>query len=1097
MSDAVDFHRPAIPDELLERDQWMLWDASADRKQPFTLSASGGLTPGSWTDPDDWLTFDRARRYANSHESVGIGFVFAASNDQYLDGLIGALDLDGCVEERGRPVDWLPDMEPFVDAGAYAEYSPSGEGIHIPLVGFEPPEWWSNVHKSAEEHEGVEAYGSKFFTVTGDQCGWAGDELGRVDPDVVNEWLAEAYENLTGEDPREQRQQSPAPTRETQKDRTEVEDMQTTTDYDDVLDAVDHLEPGDLPLRSTHVEDENQNVESWDPGYRQSQSGTSLKRWKDTGLFIDMAETDRNHSAFGPLRLFAAEEGIIRRPWDRLQEEDWHEAVDRARESGAPIPEFVGEQGDVPDGAFDEDQEVSAENLWLVWSDARTDGSFDEESHVPTPALRYVAREKARYDMDPVPDDRLPWGPHNAAVNWIKNVWGPRQDAIDTENEAVTATQYKRKDPDDAFTWDDVRRIYDDSKEDGRYAAVTLLRRRHHFLTPEDTEELHIYEPELGIYDGGATHVVGRKLDRNLRSHYSQHEKKEILGRLKERKVERDELEAGKFDGNYVCVKNGVLDLDERTLQEHSPEWLFTTRLPVEYDPDLEPTRIRKFLEEITRREADRLTMLEMLGNCLLDNYEYESFLVLFGEGSNGKSTWYEVVRTFLGQDNVSSMTLQQITDNRFMASGLVGKWANIGEDLPDKKIQDLGRLKDLTGGGETRVEPKGKDSFDFRNRAKMMFAANRPPVLGERTKAIKRRLLPIRLPYQFTTEDDEHKDAQKEGLVDDLTTDDELRGLLNLALDGLDRLRADGDFSLPETHDERLEYYEQFSDHIKNFAVNCLENTSEGREDKSTIYNAYTKFCEENNYEMVNQSVFWTQLRKTTLDITERRPSDNDRKRVIDNITFTNYGTEFVSEYSADPDASDELATLAPGDDHRRVEVRVDEIESDTPDEIAQKGTVVDATDEMAVTVWADANAPTLESGSYYRLKNVNVSEYDGHRELMVNRDSAIEEIAAGVGNAPVEDPGANDQLSGVSQATDGGQTQDASDGGVINLKPRVVRVVQEREQDFNGLVPHDVIIGALAREGEDPASVENAIENALHDGAISEPKENSYRPV
>jgi len=188
-----------VPAELREREQWLMWDANADK--PRRPHWRGDFSV-SWSDPDDWHTFEEAVEAANERDSWGIGYVFAANNDNHALGVYGSLDLDGCVGEDGRPKEWLPSLQPFFDNGAFMEYSPSGEGIHIPLAGFKPPEWWSDSHFTDDEHEGVEAYGSKFFTFTGDKLRNSGDSVAETG-EWVEEWLVQAYKAITGEDPHE------------------------------------------------------------------------------------------------------------------------------------------------------------------------------------------------------------------------------------------------------------------------------------------------------------------------------------------------------------------------------------------------------------------------------------------------------------------------------------------------------------------------------------------------------------------------------------------------------------------------------------------------------------------------------------------------------------------------------------------------------------------------------------------------------------------------------------------------------------------------------------------------------------------------------
>lgn len=193
--DAVGLNPERVPDELRAGDHWLLWDSSAD--SPRRPHWRGDFSVG-WTDPEDLHTFDDAVEAAGERDSWGIGYVFSKGSET-INGEHGAIDIDGCVSEQGSK-DWLPSLQPFFDRNAYMEYSPSGEGIHIPIVDFEPPEWWSDSHMAGREHEGVEAYGKKFFTVTGDALRNTGDEPVQ-NGEFVERWLEQVHKSLNGEDP--------------------------------------------------------------------------------------------------------------------------------------------------------------------------------------------------------------------------------------------------------------------------------------------------------------------------------------------------------------------------------------------------------------------------------------------------------------------------------------------------------------------------------------------------------------------------------------------------------------------------------------------------------------------------------------------------------------------------------------------------------------------------------------------------------------------------------------------------------------------------------------------------------------------------------
>ncbi|SEK70765.1 DNA primase family protein [Haloferax larsenii] len=652
--------------------------------------------------------------------------------------------------------------------------------------------------------------------------------------------------------------------------------------------------------------------------------------------------------------------------------------------------------------------------------------------------------------------------------------------------------------PESVSSWDDVRSIYGlrDDADSGRYAAVCLLRDKYDLITVrDDADRLLRYDEEIGIYERGAEFDIGRELDRELGQHYSQHERREIISRLKEHTVEREVLNAGESEESLICVANGVLDVETREIYDHDPEYLFTTRIPVEYDPDAEPEAYDEFTNDITRRDADAKTLNELLGNALLDDYRYEYVLFLFGDGANGKSTWLSAVRALLGDENTSSETLQRLAENRFSSARLVGKMANIAEDLPQRKINDMGTIKDLSGGGMVPAERKNQDPFDFANRAKLMFAANSPPVLGERTWAVKRRLAPIYLPYRFVDnpdDDDPHEKPREYGLEDQLTSAEELSGILNRALDGLDRLRANGDISLPESPDERLDLYERHSDHIKAFRVDCLTNTDESTDEipKDRIYNAYTRYCEVNGEEPTANTVFWKQLRRTTLDVETYRPRGGGGKRptMLQRVAWKEMAEEYLPadcEVGSDDTADDES-----GDSNTPISDILEETATATIGKPVT-GTV----SESGVTQIGDGSKIQLVAG--YDV--VDVIDWDADHDLKEYVGKTIQIIRAQAG----EYDGTKQielipesVIKVVEEPTEDGQTglDDAADDDEPTQAERISTV---RDAVGEMAPVGDGALAAALADDYDPETVKHTLEKLAEQGDIHDPDGDGWRTV
>lgn len=323
----------AIPDELKERDQWLMWDSAAETPRRPHYRGNFGV---GWSDPDDWHGYEDVVEAAGERESWGIGYVFAKSNEDYPRGVYGGLDLDGCISEDGEPAEWLPSLQPFFDAGAYMETSPGGDGIHVPLAGFEPPEWWKNAFVS--QHEGVEAYGSKFFTFTGDTLEGCGESVAD-NGEFVEEWLREAYENIKDERPWEDNEDEQ---RGRERHERPAGGYDEADGMEDVFRAIDALDARDV-AEKTIVSGWNDDAgtsegnrafyPTWGPNCNGTANIVDEDGWTDTG-------TDSGSG--GPLEMAAIDLGELRHSgceWGDASGSVFGKAVEHLRDLGFNIPE--------------------------------------------------------------------------------------------------------------------------------------------------------------------------------------------------------------------------------------------------------------------------------------------------------------------------------------------------------------------------------------------------------------------------------------------------------------------------------------------------------------------------------------------------------------------------------------------------------------------------------------------------------------------------------------------------------------------------------------------------------------------------------------
>jgi P4 family phage/plasmid primase-like protien len=353
-----------------------------------------------------------------------------------------------------------------------------------------------------------------------------------------------------------------------------------------------------------------------------------------------------------------------------------------------------------------------------------------------------------------------------------------------------------------------------------------------------------LYRFENGVYrpDGEEfARVQTRKL---LGEMWQQSHPKQVVRWLKDFPPRISDLPPN----DEINVANGLLDWRSGELRAHSPGFLSTIQLPVAWVPDARCPRIDAFLQEVL--PADALDFIfEVIGLAMYPGNPMRKAILLCGSGKNGKSVLLNLIMALLCEENVSSVSLQDLSDNRFRPAELFGKLANICGDLDARAIKQTDIIKQMTGGDAISAERKYGHPFSFKSFALPLFSANEPPMSADQTQAWFDRWIVIPMEHRVRKED---KD-----LTAKLTTPEELEGLLQRSVEGLRRLMERGHFQYPPSVAAACEKYRQGLDTIGSFLdENCLLNDS-GWIRRPALYAAYKNWCGDSGRPRVSPQRF------------------------------------------------------------------------------------------------------------------------------------------------------------------------------------------------------------------------------------------------
>lgn len=343
---------------------------------------------------------------------------------------------------------------------------------------------------------------------------------------------------------------------------------------------------------------------------------------------------------------------------------------------------------------------------------------------------------------------------------------------------------------------------------------------------------------------------------------------------------------------HWICLRNGLVDVRTLLAGEacetppevipHTPAFFSNVSIPYDYDESATCPTWDSFIVTNFESDQDRIAILqEWYGYNLVHDLTHQKFLMLEGEGNNGKSVICAVLSALLGPDNVSSVSLENF-EKDFHLTSTLGKLANIVSEAGEIERVGEGYLKSFTSGDRMSFNRKNRDLVDAIPTARFTLATNNRPRFSDKSGGLWRRMILMPLTH-IVPESEKVLGMDK---VEWWAANGELPGIFNWAIEGLRRLRRQGRFTESAINEQaKLEYrdesnaarrfltenYHELPSHLIMVQLKTLD-----------VYDKYRKWCIAHGNSPMADAQLGKEVRRIFKSVTKKNAGPRSERYYI-----------------------------------------------------------------------------------------------------------------------------------------------------------------------------------------------------------------------
>lgn len=306
---------------------------------------------------------------------------------------------------------------------------------------------------------------------------------------------------------------------------------------------------------------------------------------------------------------------------------------------------------------------------------------------------------------------------------------------------------------------------------------------------------------------------------------------------------------------------SGIVDLKSGKVLEHNKEYLMSKIVPFEVDDSKPPMKWLSFLNEIFLGDEELIHFMQKsVGYTLTGSIREQSMFLAFGDGSNGKSVFLDIMSRMMGDYGMNAQ-VESLLERKYGASSYTSDLARLkgarftttGENNQGSKLNE-GLIKQLTGGEKITARFLYGKEFEFYPNFKIWLATNHKPIIRGNDSGIWRRIISIPFNYKVP------KEKRNKSLIYDL--EQEIPQILAWAIQGCLMWQKEG-LDLPQVIQESNKQYQNEMDIITTFLEDHAEESVGEFANANELYEEYIKWAKASNEYMMSSTIFGKEMSK------------------------------------------------------------------------------------------------------------------------------------------------------------------------------------------------------------------------------------------